>query len=79
MAKKQKKILPCVRVKVQISLNCDAMGGYVFEVREVEVLTVHFNTGMMRVRYTCDDYFGQGPKVRTAEVSNAPFIKKCMS
>ena len=43
---------------------------------EVEVLTVNFNSGGMRIRYIPDDYFGNNKKKYTADVSNQAFLDK---
>ncbi len=74
MKSKHKSSLPLPIVQAQVILTFGEK--YTHKLTEVEVLTVHFNSGMMRVRYTCDDYFGQGPKVQTTDIPAEPFLKK---
>lgn len=48
---------------------------YIFETIPVEVLTVNFNTGGMRVRYIASIY-SESPEIRTVDINNTPFLEK---
>ena len=49
---------------------------YIVEEREVEVLTLHFQKGTMRVRYKAD-FFDKGKeKIHTQDIDSAPFFEQ---
>jgi hypothetical protein len=79
---KNKQDLPTVMAKVIVGTKQkpNDKGGhdttYIQGMREVEVLTVHFNKGTMRVRFMDDGMFGKPPKVRIENISNAAFIEQ---
>jgi hypothetical protein len=63
------------KVMAFVITDFDTELGYIRTEIEVEVLTVHFNTGKMRVRYYAN-IFNSGMSVKTEDVSNEPFMKK---
>lgn len=73
--KKTKPRLPVVLANVVVRYDAE-LDEYLSELREVEVLTIHFNRRTMRVRYTWDDYFGQGPKVKVSDIDAGPFFAR---
>lgn len=72
--------LPTVmaRVSVERKLGAKTKTGYetdvIFDVIEVEVLTVHFTKLTMRVRYT-EKWYGKD-KIQTVNVPAAPYFEK---
>jgi hypothetical protein len=64
--------LPTVRMEVADIIDCESKNS----VREVEVLTVNFNSGTMRIRYVPKSYFGKKNKKYVIDVSNKPFLEK---
>jgi len=62
-------------VVASVTTDFDTIKGYIRTEIEVEVLTVHFNKGTMRVRYQAD-MFNSGMKSRTEDISNEAFLKK---
>jgi hypothetical protein len=63
--------LPIVNANVTVGYTNDS---YVREVISVEVLTVNFNSGSMRVRYMAK-LFGELPSINTADISNEPYLE----
>ena len=68
--------LPIVKANVTVAYSKET--GYIKEVIDVEVLTVNFNSGSMRVRYL-KKIFGDEASIQTADISNTPFMEKYFS
>lgn len=73
--------LPTVMAKVTVSRSLgakNAHGGhstnYEEAIIEVEVLTLHFAKGTMRVRYTMSQH--GDPKITTVNISSEPYFEK---
>ena len=63
-------------LEMEVDVRYDVEGYYVNELREVEVLTLNFSRGRMRIRYKAD-LFGSGEdSIHTPDVSIEPFLSK---
>lgn len=49
---------------------------YVEKIVPVEVLTVHFKTNTMRIRYRWEDFIGSGAVMKATDVDAGAFFEK---
>ena len=67
--------LPIVKAKVRTGYDSPSES-YLFEEIDVEVLTVNFNTGGMRVRYLAVMFNSDGDtSIQSCDISNEPYMK----
>lgn len=72
--------LPIVKAKVKTGIiktpktDGSFYTDYVFNEIDVEVLTVNFNTGGMRIRYIAN-IWGNGDSIESCDISNESFMK----
>lgn len=73
--------LPIVNAKVQVGIHKTSNGDgtirieHIYDVIPVEVLTINFNTGGMRVRYIASIYSDE-PEIRSVDIENTPYLEK---